>query len=343
MNIAQMITRSILSLPESMLAKFAGSPPLEIDGRRLDARMHFIGAQAARRPSLAKGTPQEARALARLAFKMTNARRERGIKVEEEKIPAADGALLAVRHYRPRGAEGVVPAILYFHMGGWVIGDLDTCDQLCSLLSARIGAHVVSLDYRLAPEHKFPQAMEDGFTAYQWLREQSDQLKIDLDHIAVGGDSAGGCMTAVLCQEMKRRSIPQPQAQLLIYPATDLTADSGSMISCGECQPLTQETMTWFGGHWFNDESERTNPLASPMHGEVSDDLAPALIVTAGFDPLRDQGAAYAEKLRQAGVAVNYYCEDSLAHAFVAYAGLVPQAAEANERIAEHLKNMIAP
>jgi len=342
MNIARLITRFILSLPQSLLIRMAGSPPLEIDGRRLDVRMHFIGAQGAKqRPQITDTTPEQARKLTHMAFAITNPPREPRVDVKNDTIQAADGTPLAVRHYRPQHTDHPIAAILYFHMGGWVIGDLDTCDSFCSLLATHCQAHVVSLDYRLAPEHKFPQAMQDSFDAYEWLRNQGESLKINVDQIAVGGDSAGGCMTATLCQEMKRRGVPQPKAQMMIYPATDLTADSGSMISCGACPPLTTETMNWFGQHWLNEESERTNPLASPALGEITSDLAPALIITAGFDPLRDQGAAYAEQLRQAGVHVHYHCEDSLAHAFTAYGGLVPRAAQANAYIAERLRLML--
>ena len=341
MNIAQLLTKGILSLPQSMVAKMAGGAPPQIDGRTLDLRAHFISAQGAKAPSITLATPEQARANARLGFKMLNAPRAAGVRVENGTFPASDGTAISVRHYRPKSAGDKIAGIVYFHMGGWVIGDLDTCDSFCSLLSKRIGAHVMSVDYRLAPEHKFPTAMEDGFDAYQWFRNNADAFGVDLAHIAVGGDSAGGCMTAVLCQEMKRRGVPQPKVQMLIYPATDFTDQSGSMISCGSCQPLTSETMEWFGGHWLNDESERSNPLASPMAETLTGDLASALLVTAGFDPLRDQGKAYAEKLQAAGVTARYYCEDTLCHAFTAYGGLVPAAQKANEKLAQSLKEML--
>lgn len=341
MSIARLITKTLLLLPESIIINMAGKKPLEIDGRTLDARTHFLGAQGAKAPSIKLATPAAARAAARAAFEITNAPLVGGVKVSNSTIKANDGTSLPVRFYRPKKAESKIPAILFYHMGGWVIGDLDTCDNFCSLLSARIGALVMSLDYRLAPENKFPTAMEDGFTAYLWLRDNAENLKIDLNHIAIGGDSAGGCMAAITCQEMKRRGVAQPQVQMLIYPATDLSARTGSMESCAMCQPLTAEVMEWFSENWLNDESDKANQLASPMAGDISGDLAPSLIVTAGFDPLRDQGQAYADKLREAGVNVRYYCEDSLCHAFTAYGGVVPKAASANERLAKNLKEMI--
>lgn len=346
MSIQKLIVKSILSLPASMIEKMAGGPPLVIDGRTLDLRTHFISAQADKAPvKITDVTPEQAQQMSRAAFKLTNAPRAGGVKVWDDTIPAEDGTPLPVRHYRPKanlkGKGGKIPAILYLHMGGWVVGDLDTCDSFCSILAKDVGAHVVSLDYRLAPKHKFPTAMEDGFTAYLWLRSNADKLNISLDHIAVGGDSAGGCMTAVLCQEMKRRGRPQPQVQMMIYPATDMTEEGGSMQSCSQCQPLTFDTMAWFGGHWLNDESERANPLVSPMKGDISSDLAPALIMTAGFDPLRDQGKAYADKLASAGVTVRYSCADSLCHAFTAYGGLVPAAQQANKKLAQELKEML--
>ncbi len=329
---AQLMLRGILSLPEGILLRLAGGAALEIDGRRLDPRMQFLATQLRRGPSLPEMTPAQARAAAAAGFKAVNAARPGGVAVEEEAIPGPGGAL-PVRHYRPQGEAGRLPGLVYFHMGGWVIGDLDTCDSFCALIAKRAQAHVMSVDYRLAPEHKFPAAMEDAIAAYEWLRANAAGRGVG-DSIGVGGDSAGGCMSAVVCQEVKRRGGIQPAAQLLIYPATDLDWQGGSLDSCAQCPPLTREIMEWFGGHWLNESKEAAEVMASPLRSEDLSGLAPAIVVTAGFDVLRDQGRAYADKLAAAGVAVDYVCEDRLAHAFTAYMGVLPGAGRACEAMA---------
>jgi acetyl esterase/lipase len=239
------------------------------------------------------------------------------------------------------GGSAPRPGILYFHMGGWVVGDLETCDHFCSLLAETCGAHVLSLDYRLAPEHRFPAAMEDGFAAWEWLRTDSATLGIDAERLAVMGDSAGGCMTAVLCQEMRRRGHPQPRLQVPMYPTTDLDWEGGSRESCAHVYPLTRDIMEWFRGHWLPTPAQARDVRASPLREPDLSGLAPALVVTAGFDILRDEGEAYARALEAAGVPTTHRCFDALPHAFTALAGLVPAAAAANAEIAELVRTAL--
>jgi acetyl esterase/lipase len=184
--------------------------------------------------------------------------------------------------------------------------------------------------------------MEDGFAAYEWMRAESRTLGVDARRIAVMGDSAGGCMTAVLCQEMRRRGQPQPRLQVPIYPATDLARGHvGSRRSCAQIYPLTRATMDWFLGHWLPDPAQATDVRASPLREPDLRGLAPALVVTAGFDVLRDEGEAYARALEQAGVPATYRCFDTLAHAFTALSGLVPAAGAANEEIAALVRDAL--
>ena len=340
MSLARIIAKITFLLPEALLLRMAGGERMEIDGRLMDVRTQLLVAQDSNSPPMAEMSPEEARKVARAGFAIMNAPRPGGVDVRDETIPIAGGDL-AVRHYRPRGRDDDLPALLYYHMGGWVIGDLDSCDFFCALLALRAGAHVMSVDYRLAPEHKFPVPMEDSIAAYRWMVEQSSSLKVDGSRIGVAGDSAGGGISAVICHEAKKRGLPQPAMQLLIYPGVDLTAEGGSMESCAQCPPLTRPLMEWFGRHYLEKEEERQDVMASPLLREDFEALAPAIVITAGFDVLRTQGEAYAEKLRAAGNPVLYRCYDSLAHAFTAHGGLIPAAAKACEEIALDAAKML--
>jgi len=341
MSVQRAIARGLMRLPEPLLLRLDGGRPLVIDGRTMDLRAQVVAGLGARGPKLHTGTPARARRLAADSFALSNAPRVAGVVVRDATVPGPGGPL-PVRHYTPSSGAAPRPGILYFHMGGWVIGGLATCDHFCSLLAARAGAHVVSLDYRLAPEHRFPGAMEDGFATYEWMRAEHATLGIDPERIAVMGDSAGGCMTAVLCQEMRRRGVPQPRLQVPIYPATDMArANLGSRVSCAQIYPLTRDMMDWFTGHWLASPADASNVRASPLREPDLRGLAPALVVTAGFDVLRDEGAEYAERLEAAGVPTTYRCFDSLPHAFTALSGLVPAAGAANEAIAAFVRDAL--
>jgi acetyl esterase/lipase len=314
-----------------------------IDGRVMDLRAQVVSALGARGPKLHTGSPARGRKLAAGSFAMSNAPRRPGVAVRDATIPGPGGPV-PVRHYTPATGSTPRPGIVYFHMGGWVIGNLETCDHFCSLLAERVGAHVVSVDYRLAPEHRFPAALEDGFAAYEWVGTESHSLGIDVDRLAVMGDSAGGCMTAVVCQEMRRRGRPQPRLQVPIYAATDLAReDVGSRRSCANVYPLTLEIMHWFLGHWLASPAQASDVRTSPLREPDLSGLAPAYVVTAGFDILRDEGEEYARALDAAAVPTTYRCFDDLPHAFTALSGLVPAAGAANEEIAEVVREALAP
>lgn len=341
MSVQRSIARGLLRLPAPLLLRLAGGRPLVIDGRVMDLRAQVISALAARGPQMHTGSAARGRKLAADSFALSNAPRRPGIVVRDATMPGPGGPL-PVRHYTPAGGTAPRPGILYFHMGGWVIGGLPTCDHFCSLLTERVGAHVVSVDYRLAPEHRFPAALEDGFAAYEWMHAEHATLGIDPERIAVMGDSAGGCMTAVLCQEMRRRGRPQPRLQVPIYPATDLARDDiGSRASCGRVYPLTKDMMDWFMSHWLAQPSDASAVLASPLREPDLAGLAPAFVVTAGFDVLRDEGQEYAQRLEAAGVPTTYRCFDTLPHAFTALSGLVPAAGVANEAIAAFVRDAL--
>jgi acetyl esterase len=240
--------------------------------------------------------------------------------------PVAESRLLifdriAVRAYRPVSGE-VLPALVYFHGGGWTIGDLDTHDVLCRQLANGARCAVFSVDYRLAPEAPFPAAVEDCLAATRFVFEKSGSLKIDVSRIAVGGDSAGGNLAAVVA--LHRQG---PLAfQLLIYPATDQRCDTDSHRRNGEGYLLTREGIEFFRGCYLPEKKHWADWRASPLLAASHAGLPPAFIITAGYDPLRDEGREYAERLAQAGVEVAYREYSDMVHGFLLFGGVLDTA-----------------
>lgn len=235
--------------------------------------------------------------------------------IENRLIPGPESDL-PVRIYTPQG-DGPFPALVFFHGGGWVICNLDTHDALCRSLTNEAGCVVVSVDYRLAPEHKFPAAPHDCYAATQWVATHGAELNVDPTHIAVGGDSAGGNLAAVVAQMARDQGGPALDFQLLIYPATNFLAETHSKKENGDGYMLTRDDMGWFSNHYLNDENDRVNPLASPALAAHLNGLPPALIVTAEYDPLRDEGEAYGQQLVKAGVPATVSCYDGMIHGFM--------------------------
>ncbi len=211
------------------------------------------------------------------------------------------GEPVRVRLYQPKG-KGPHPALVFYHGGGWAIGSLDSSDSVCRTLCSHAQCIVVSVDYRLAPEHKFPAALEDCYNAVQWFYEHAAEYGIDRERIAVGGESSGGNLAAAVCILALERNAPPIIYQLLMMPATDLALASESVQQFGEGYFLTQEAMEVFGKYYINCEEDILNPLVSPLRIENPSNLPPGLVITAEYDPLRDEGEAYAHKLRDAGV-----------------------------------------
>ena len=207
--------------------------------------------------------------------------------------------------------------MIFIHGGGFVIGDLDSHDDLCRLICRDAGVHVLSVDYRLAPEHKAPAAADDGFAAYRWAREHAAELGADPDRVAVGGDSAGGNIAAVVAQRARAEGVPQPALQLLIYPWTNPSGETRSQTLFASGYFLTKADIEWFADKYVTGASVQiTDPVVSPLLADDLSGLAPALVLTGGFDPLRDEGVAYAEALRAAGVAVDLRQAGALIHGF---------------------------
>jgi acetyl esterase len=225
---------------------------------------------------------------------------------------------IPLRVYRPAGlpASTPLPAYVYFHGGGWVIGDLETHDVLCRQITAAAGVSVIAVDYRLAPEHKFPAAVDDAWAATRWIAAHGAELGVDGGKLAVGGDSAGGNLAAVVALLARDAGGPPITAQVLIYPVTDLSAETQSYTDFAEGFALTRDSMRWFRAHYLTGPRDGDDWRASPLRARSHAGLPPALIVTAGFDPLRDEGAAYAMRLRDAGVMVDYVCFGGMIHGF---------------------------
>ena len=309
-------------------------PPMALDPQAkalLDALAQMEG------PPILESEPDEVReAMAALAA-MSDAGDEEVREVVEQTIPGPGGDL-RVRIYTPvLATEGAPQACLvWYHGGGWVIGDLDTTDGVCRALCGRSAATVISVDYRLAPEHPYPAALDDAEAAFDWVRDHADDLYIAPDRIAVGGDSAGGNLAALVAQS--RRG--QVAFQLLVYPATDLTNSHPSHEENAEGYLLTRDHMVWFTQHYLGDH-DRTDPRVSPLHADDLSGVAPAFVLTAEFDPLRDEGEAYAARLEDAGVEVTSSRYDGMIHAFFQLSGAIDRANDALDEAAAALRRAL--
>jgi acetyl esterase len=298
-----------------------------LDGQELAPDIHTLISIAARArgESLAEGTdPAEARAQ-RLAEARIVAERPTiaMARVEPVEIPGPAGPIARL-YVPPTAGEGPLPLLVYFHGGGWVIGDLDTHDSPCRFLAAHAGVAVLAVDYRLAPEHPFPAAIEDAFAAYRWASDNADGLGADPSRIAVGGDSAGGNLAAVVCLQARDEGARPPAMQLLIYPVADTGRELASRRTFAEGFLLTRRDMAYYEDRYLPPGTDRNDPRVAVLQAEDLAGLPPAYVATAGFDPLRDEGEAYAQRLREAGVRVALRRHSGLVHSFVNFTAICP-------------------
>jgi acetyl esterase len=267
--------------------------------------------------------------------------------VAEVQQLTADGPAgpIPLRLYRGNGADKgrPQPGVVFFHGGGWVIGDLESHDQPCRALANATPAIVVAVDYRLAPEHKFPAAADDAIVATRWIAQNATRLGIDPARIAVAGDSAGGNLAAVVSLDARDRGSPPIAAQVLIYPGTDMGLESPSHARYAKQLPLTGAAMHWFVDHYLRTPSDAADWRASPLRAADFRRLPPALIITAGFDPLRDEGEAYAMALQRAGVRVEQVRFEGQIHGFVAMGKMIADADRAIARAAAFLRDALEP
>jgi len=289
-------------------------------------------------PPLPQQSPEEARAGYALLAEMEGVV-PHPVPTEDRTVPGP-AAGIPVRIYRP-DTDGPSPLVVYFHGGGWVIGDIASSEAVCQRLAHGVPAVVVNVDYRLAPEHPFPAAVEDADAAVAWVAAHATELGGDGGRLAVAGDSAGGNLAAVVARHARDAGGPAVAFQLLIYPATDMTLSLPSYRDNGEGYLLETATMAWFIDHYLGATDPR-DPDASPLFADDLSGLPPALVVTAGFDPLRDEGEAYAERLRQAGGAVTTSRYDGMFHGFYGLDSLFDAAAAATAETVGALRHALA-
>ena len=288
-------------------------------------------------PGIETLTPHAARERSRMFAEI---RRQMGVEEVDQvwgkRIPGPAGKI-PIRIYSPDISKPA-PALVYFHGGGWVIGDLDTVDGICRSLANKAGCIIVSVDYRLAPEAKFPAAVEDCYAATQWVASNASELGIDRDRIAVGGDSAGGNLSAVVSQIARDRGGPKLAYQLLIYPGTDMRMGWPSVEENKDAPILSKAGLIWFTEHYVRTEQDKLNPLASPLLAEDLADLPPACVLTAEMDPIRDEGEAYASRLQEFGVEVELKRYDGMPHGFFSFGAALDGAREAHNDSAVRLQ-----
>jgi acetyl esterase len=307
--------RAALSLPDPVRRRVAG-PPVRIDGRTLDPAAQLLVSLVTRALPLA-GDRRDVHRRRRVLVAAARAAmpRVRGVHCLDRDIPGPGGPL-PVRVYRSLAARAEPPAIVYLHGGGFVVGDLDSHDASCRLLARETGAVMMSVDYRRAPEHPWPAATDDALAAFRWAHNNPRELAVRPGAVAVMGDSAGGNLAAVACLRARDDGGPMPMAQGLVYPATDLRGQTRSMRLFADGFLLTASDIAWFREQYLPDPALVSDPTVSPLLAPDLSGLPPAHVWTGGFDPLRDEGRAYADRLAEAGVDVRYRCLDDQVHGF---------------------------
>jgi len=267
-------------------------------------------------------TPVQARQTADarvIAFNITG---PTDLQVEDRTVPGPGGPI-PIRLYRPQRSArpGPLPIAIYIHGGGMVVGGIEVCDAQCRVLAKEVDCLVVSPEYRLAPEHKFPAAPDDAWAVTTWVQDHAAALGGDPQRIALAGESSGGNLSAVISHRMRDAGRTGIVLQILIYPSTDMSVEGPGFQRLGEGNFLTKKKSAWFRNHYMRSEADRDDPLASPLRAKNFAGLPPALIITGGLDPLVDDGEAYADKLKAAGVPVDYRCFEGWPHGFVYWAG----------------------
>ena len=260
------------------------------------------------------------------------------VAVVEERIAPGPAGPIPLRIYRSKAAVSL-STLIYFHGGGWVGGDLNTHDGLCRAIANAAECTVISVDYRLAPEHKYPAAADDSFAATRWVQQHASQLKINGTRIALGGDSAGGNLAAVVSLMLRDRQLPPPCLQVLLYPIIEYDLTTSSYQQFAEGYSLSQATMRWFWQHYLPRAEDAQQPYAAPSRATDLCGLPPALIITAEFDVLRDEGEAFAKRLRAAGVAVELTRYDGMIHGFIPRLSMFDSARDAVTQIATSLRH----
>ncbi|MDA3921627.1 MAG: alpha/beta hydrolase [Salinisphaera sp.] len=328
-------TRGMLALPAAMLRILAGQPVVR-DGLTLDVQCQMLLKMMRMRGVSLGGTDVATERRRMNAQSRTlEPRAQHELRVESLTVAGGAGSIPA-RRYTPARCPTPAPAVVFYHGGGFVIGSLDSHDGICRALAEQAQCVVIAVDYRLAPEHPAPAASDDAIAAFRDIVVRADELGIDAARVAVAGDSAGGNLAAVVSQQTLTDARP-PCYQVLFYPAVDFADDKPSKDIFARGFLLEKASMDWFQAHYLADGFDDRDPRVSPLYGDVAD-VAPALIITAGFDPLRDEGEAYAQKLEAAGVAVIHRRESGLIHGFLNFSGGVERGDQALDEAASDLR-----
>jgi acetyl esterase len=334
------IARRACGLPPRVLRRLLGPPP-RLDGQELapDIQMLLWLAEWNGETSLVEGrTVEQAREENRESVPVVAGPPRPMARVESLSIPAPGNQMPARLYVALDAPPAPQPMLVYFHGGGWVIGDLDTHDSVCRFLAQHSGCRVLSVGYRLAPEHPFPTPVEDAVAAFAWAHEHAADLGADPARLAVGGDSAGGNLSTALCLQNRESGHAQPAMQLLLYPVTDAVGGQQSRDTFAEGFLLTRDDMEWFESHYIPDGIDDADPRASMMRARDVSELPAAYVATAGFDPLRDEAEIYAERMREAGVRVVLQRHPGLIHGFANLTAICPSARTAMLEVAGALR-----
>jgi len=289
-------------------------------------------------PPLYSMSVAEARAADIAAIKAAGGAVEPVAAVEDTVIPGPAGPV-SVRGYLPHGT-GPFPLLVYFFGGGWTLGSVETSDGVCRALTNAVGCRTVAIGYRLAPEHRFPAAVEDCYAAVRWLADHGDELGTDTSRLAVAGDSAGGNLAAVTALLARDRGGPPLSGQVLLYPNTDQTFDLPG-VPDGHDLPFNERSVRWYRDNYLPDNDDGANPLASPLRAPDLSGLPPALVITAEYDPLRAEGIRYATRLQDAGVDVEHVDYPGMIHGFLTMLGELDASRQAVSQIAAYLRTRL--
>jgi acetyl esterase len=312
--------------------------PLDPDAARV---LELIASSG--RPGYDAMSPEDARAAYNAARQAATAEPQPMELVEALEAPGPHGAI-PMRHYRPLGTgRETLPLLIYFHGGGWVLGNLDTHDGLCRHFAHQTRCAVVSVDYRLAPEHKFPAGIDDAIAATSWLLGRAESLRFDPGRVSLGGDSAGGTLAIVTALQSAKMGGARFRSLLLIYPATDLSFETPSHREFAEGHLLTRAIQEWFHAHYLDNDDQRSDWRASPLRAEDLSGLPATLILTASHDPLRDEAERFGARLVEAGVTVTVKRAMGQIHGFLPMESLIPAAKVAVAELAAHLAFALRP
>ncbi len=331
-----------LRLPAPLLAACSRPPPSPEGVAPIDARAHFHAWFVRRVRKPVAVLPEAQRRPALFSIALLEGPRRPGVECTDLTIAGAGGRL-PVRLYRPQSAPAhAAPVLVYLHFGGCVLGNLETCDTACSVIAERAGCLVLSVDYRLAPEHRFPAALEDSLSALCWVRQEANRLGADPDRVAIGGDSAGGYLAAAASLSLRDAGEALPFAQVLIYPVLEMDRRAMPPTPFDNSYPLSRDDMIWFSDLYMRDARDAEDPRCSVARAATLAGLPPTLLVQAGHDLLFAEGASFAERLASEGVELFKLVYPSLPHAFTAMSGGVPDAEAALIEIADLLASVFA-